>query len=424
MIAVINSDKEIESAVETALMADGFESKELKFINSEDTIFDFVKFYFPEIIIINLSDPSLDIDGAVSAINQDRRFLNFGVIGIFCASGVDEQKLLEKYRTSNVITFLENYRIRSNLAMIVKIILQNYQLIFQSDFASSMREWANGSLFLENNLQTVSSYTGIITTMLVRRGIIRPESKIQLQLALEELIVNGIEHGNCGISYDENTKGMENGKSVLELIAEKNTDPKIAAKKVEVVWNIKESETILSIIDQGTGFDVIKLLEKIKTQDDYLGHGRGIRIASAIAREVKYSKKGNKVSMYLTNEEVEHDAPPGLLFGEPFIVKEGDVIIREGEESECLFYITSGRYGVYVNDKRIDTITPNEIFLGEMAFILNQTRTATIIAECPGKLIRITHKVFIDIIREYPHYIMFLSRLIAQRLLRRCEAKV
>ncbi|MDR2490745.1 MAG: cyclic nucleotide-binding domain-containing protein [Spirochaetaceae bacterium] len=424
MIAVINSDKEIENAIETALMADGFESKELKFINSEDTIFDFVKFYFPEIIIINLSDPALNIDDAVSAINQDRRFLNFGVIGIFSASGEDEQKLLAKYRTSNVITFLENYRIRSNLAMIVKIILQNYQLIFQSDFASNMREWANGSLYLENNLQAVSSYTGIITTMLVRRGIIRPESKIQLQLALEELIVNGIEHGNCGISYDEKTKGMESGKSVLELIAEKITDPKIAAKKVEVGWNIKENETILSIIDQGVGFDVIKLLEKLKSQDAYLGHGRGIRIASAIAREVKYSKKGNKVSMYLTNEDVEHDAPPGLLFGEPFIVKKGDVIIREGEASDCLFYITSGRYGVYVNDKRIDTITPNEIFLGEMAFILNQSRTATIIAECPGKLIRITHKVFIDIIREYPHYIMFLSRLIAQRLLRRSEKKV
>ena len=424
MIAVINSDKEIEGAIETALTADGFESNELKFINSEDTIFDFVKFYFPEIIIINLSDPTLDIDDAVSAINQDRRFLNFGVIGIFSASGEDEQKLLAKYRTSNVITFLENYRIRSNLAMIVKIILQNYQLIFQSDFASSMREWANGSLFLENNLQAVSSYTGIITTMLVRRGIIRPESKIQLQLALEELIVNGIEHGNCGISYDEKTHGMEGGKSVLDLVAEKNADPKIAAKKVEVVWSINESETILSIIDQGTGFDVASLLEKIKTQDSYLGHGRGIRIASAIAREVRYSKKGNKVSMYLTNEDVEHDAPPGLLFGEPFVVKKGDVIIREGEESDCLFYITSGRYGVYVNDKRIDSITPNEIFLGEMAFILNQPRTATIIAECPGKLIRITHKVFIEIIREYPHYIMFLSRLIAQRLLRRSEKKV
>ena len=128
--------------------------------------------------------------------------------------------------------------------------------------------------------------------------------------------------------------------------------------------------------------------------------------------------------MYLTNEDVEHDTPPGLLFGEPFNVKKGDVIIREGEESDCLFYITSGRYGVYVSDTRIDTITPNEIFLGEMAFILNQTRTATIIAECPGKLIRITHKVFIEIIREYPHYIMFLSRLIAQRLLRRSEKKV
>jgi anti-sigma regulatory factor (Ser/Thr protein kinase) len=421
MIAIINSDAELEKTVRGALGMCGLEERELRFLSTEDVILDFVKFYFPEIIIINLSDPVLNIEDVVSTINLDRRFLNFGVIGVFTAGGNAEEALLAKYRTSNVITFLENYRIRSNLGLIVQIIRQNYQLIFQSDFATNIRDGASGCLLIENNLQAVSSYTGIIATMLVRRGIIRPDDKLQLQLALEELIVNAIEHGNCGISYDEKTAGLEAGKSVVDLVEEKNKDPQIAAKKVEVLWDILDDETVLSIIDQGKGFNVAAQLEQLRAQDKLSFHGRGIRIAASLAREVKYNRKGNKVALYLTNKNVEHDIPPGLLTGEPFIVKNGDVIIREGDESDCLFYITSGRYGVYVNDKRIDTITPNEIFMGEMAFILNQNRTATIIAEGPGKLVRINHKVFIDIIREYPHYIIFLSRLIAQRLLRRSE---
>jgi anti-sigma regulatory factor (Ser/Thr protein kinase) len=341
------------------------------------------------------------------------------VVAIFNASGDGEETFLAKYRTSNIITFLENYRIASNLGLIVKIIRQNYQLIFQSDFATNIRDGASGSLLIENNIQSVSAYTGIISTMLVRRGIIWPDDKIQLQIALEELIVNAIEHGNCGITYEDKSRGLEEGRSVVDLVEERNRDPKIAARKVEVLWDIEDTQTVLSIIDQGKGFDVMALLNKLRDQDKMSFHGRGIRLASALAREVKYSRRGNKVSLYLDNTNAEHDIPPGLRAGEPIIVKKGDIIVREGEESDCLFYITSGKYIVYVNGKRVDTVTPNEIFMGEMAFILSQTRTATIIADGPGKLVRIDHKAFISIIREYPHYVMFLSRLIAQRLLRR-----
>ncbi|MDR0551469.1 MAG: cyclic nucleotide-binding domain-containing protein [Spirochaetaceae bacterium] len=421
MTAVINSDRNLEKSILKALSEAGVTSGEVKFLSSPDVITDFVKFYFPEIIIVNLSDPVLNIDDVITIINLDRRFLNFGVVGIFTPAGGAEEEFLSKYRTGNIITFLEDYRISNSLAHIVKIIRQNYQLIFQSDFATDIKDGASGSLLIDNNISSVSSYAGIIATMLVRRGIIFPDDKIHLHIAIEELIVNAIEHGNCGITYEDKTKGLEEGKSVVDLIEERNADPEIAARKVEVVWNIDETEAIISIIDQGEGFDVPAHLEKLRSQDKMSTHGRGIRIASSVAREVKYNAKGNRVSLYLNNKNAEHDIPPGLRSGEPVLVKSGDVIIREGEESGCLFYITSGRYGVYVKGKRIDTITPNEIFLGEMAFILNQPRNATIVAEGTGRLVRIDQKTFMEIVREHPHYIMFLSRLIARRLLRRSE---
>ncbi|MDR2602685.1 MAG: cyclic nucleotide-binding domain-containing protein [Spirochaetaceae bacterium] len=419
MIVVINSDAKIHDAILSSLLEAGIKANVLRFVSTEDNLIDIVKFYFPEIIIINLSDPRLNVEMVMTAINQDRRFLSFGVIGVFSVGGKEEDQLVFKYRNSQIVTFLENYRIRTNLGMVVNIIKKNYQFVFQSDFANNIKDGCSGSILVENDIQCVSSYTGIISTMLVSRGIIMPDDKMQLQLALEELIVNAIEHGNCSITYDEKTKGMAEGKSVVDLVAERNKDPQIAAKKVEVLWDIQKNQTVLSVIDQGRGFDVKSHLDVLRRQDKFSFHGRGIKIASSLVKEVRYNKKGNKVSLIFNNKNAEIQMPPGLMVGQPFNVKIGDVIIREGEESDCLFYIISGRYGVYVENKYIDVITPDEIFMGEMAFILNENRTATVVAETSGKLVRIDRKIFVRIVREYPHYIMFLSRLITQRLLRR-----
>jgi CRP-like cAMP-binding protein len=56
--------------------------------------------------------------------------------------------------------------------------------------------------------------------------------------------------------------------------------------------------------------------------------------------------------------------------------------------------------------------------MGEMSFLLNQKRSATIRAETPGKLILLTRKIFVNVIRDYPHYGIFLSKLLAKRLVR------
>ena len=57
------------------------------------------------------------------------------------------------------------------------------------------------------------------------------------------------------------------------------------------------------------------------------------------------------------------------------------------------------------------------MFIGEMAFLLNDRRSATILAIGNGELIKIPKVSFLNLIRKNPHYGIFLSKLLAQRLL-------
>ena len=69
-----------------------------------------------------------------------------------------------------------------------------------------------------------------------------------------------------------------------------------------------------------------------------------------------------------------------------------------------------------VDDVQVSTLTPDDIFVGEMSFLLNNRRSATIRAASSGRMIRISRKELIEGIKEKPHYSIFLSRLLAKRL--------
>jgi len=420
-LGIINSDLTIRQNIESTLKMN-FRNKELLFLVQEDEILEFIKYALPELIVINFSDPAIKIDKIIDQISDDKWILNFGIIGIFDITKDKEETLLEKYKGINVITMLDSFCIRSHLAKSIEIIEQNYQIIFQREFTKTFLQGVSGSFTLDNDLLSVPLYAGIGATIMSQRGLINSDSKMHLQLALIELIVNAIEHGNCNISYEEKSKTLETGITSAEMIAEKCKDPEIQAKKVFLGWEIKPNKSIFIIRDQGGGFDIKEYIKKMKTQDDFSLHGRGIKMAVKLSHNIKYNAKGNQVSLTMNHDTTfEYGVPAGFTKEEVIIVKEGDVIIKEGDPSDCLYYISSGTYDVIHNKICVGTLSPQDIFMGEMSFLLNQRRSATIKATSAGKLVLLPQKNFINIIREFPHYGIFLSKLLAKRLVRTNE---
>ncbi|MDR2144490.1 MAG: cyclic nucleotide-binding domain-containing protein [Treponema sp.] len=421
-LGIINSDPEIKQKIETAFSGVPVNEYELLFLVEEKEILEFLNYALPELVVINFSDPSINIAGIVSHIQNDKWILNFGIIGLFSHEKDQEEALLKKYKAINILTLLDNYRLRSHLVKNIQIIEENYQIIFQREFTKNLLDGVSGSFTIENDLLAVPLYSGIGATILAQRGLITPDSKMHLQLSLSELIVNAIEHGNCGISYDEKTEALDLGISPIDLIAEKCRDPKIRGKKVLFLWEIKSDKTIFIIHDEGKGFDVKAHLKKVAEQDQFSLHGRGIRMAASLSHELKYNAKGNQVALVIKHDlSVEHEVPVGFSREQIVRVKPGDTVINEGDPSDFLYYIASGEYGVFHNGQQVGTLSPQDIFMGEMSFLLNEHRSATVKATSQGKLIFLARESFINVIREYPYYGIFLSKLLAKRLVRSNE---
>jgi CRP-like cAMP-binding protein len=421
-LGIINADPALTDDLEAAFQDknnQAGENYDLVFFTKEEDILNFLRYEFPEVVIINFSDPLIDINAVLSHIEEDHSLLNFSIVGLYQEEKDAEDQILEKYKSVNILAMLDNYRIRSHIQKTVQIIEQNYQIIFQRDFNQGLLDGASGSFTIDNDIMAITVYAGMGAMLLSQRGLIVQSRKMPLQLALSELIVNAVEHGNCGISYDEKTVAMDRGVSVVELVAEKCRDPAIRAKKVEFLWDIGKEATSFVIRDEGKGFDVRAHLKKISAQNSMSLHGRGIKMASLYAHELRYNDTGNRVTMIVRHDaNVERDVPVGFARGRVLSVKKGDVVLREDEPSDYLYYIISGVYSVYHNLKKVGSLSSRDIFMGEMAFLLNQRRSASVRADGPGKLVLLTRNNFVDIIRSYPHYGIFLSKLLAKRLVR------
>ena len=416
-IGIVNSETELSESIARQLTKDGI--RNFKFFEIEDEIIDFINFELPELVIINFSDPAIDSAGVMGKIKQETWMNNFAIIGIFNSEKTTEEELMYKYPEFNILSFLDSIKTKAHLTRCIKIILENIQLVFNKDLTEKLLDRDVGSFEIDNDPFAVSIYSGIASSILMRKGLVKPESRMHLHLILSELIINGIEHGNCGITFDEKSEFLEKGGNILDLISEKCSDRTIAEKRVRVEWDISKNMSKFIIRDEGDGFDIYKLKEKIEKEGAYALHGRGIRMASVLAERLAYNKRGNAVLIQIKHEEdASLKAPEGFSGEEVIYVRKNSIVCSEGEIGDSLFYISAGRYSVWHKERRVGTLDPSDIFMGEMSFFLNNERSATVIADTEGILIKVPRKNFIEIIKKYPQYGLFLAKLLSRKLVR------
>ncbi|MDX1796605.1 MAG: response regulator [Hydrogenovibrio sp.] len=113
-------------------------------------------------------------------------------------------------------------------------------------------------------------------------------------IGLYELMVNAVEHGNLGISYEEKTRLIES-KSWSKEIDARLQEAENQAKKVTVEVQVEKSDFVVKISDMGEGFDYEQYL-KVSPERLLDNHGRGIMMASSVGfSQMEYQDNGRTV---------------------------------------------------------------------------------------------------------------------------------
>lgn len=115
-----------------------------------------------------------------------------------------------------------------------------------------------------------------------------------LKMALGEIVLNAIEHGNLEISMEEKAAATSRGE-YKELLDERMRDLRYADRTVSLCVHMNRNELVYVVTDQGNGFDHRTLLASELRSPG--GSGLGLFLARNFFTSITFNDCGNSVTL-------------------------------------------------------------------------------------------------------------------------------
>lgn len=115
-----------------------------------------------------------------------------------------------------------------------------------------------------------------------------------------------------------------------------------------------------------------------------------------------------------------------MSFLEPITLKKGDILMRQGELSDALFFLEEGQARVFVDvdGAEISARTFGAgTLIGEIGFVLKEPRTATVTAVTPCRVLRLSRDDADALTKKDPQTGLAFQSLLVRRLCRRIRDK-
>jgi len=204
-------------------------------------------------IILDRMMPPPDGLAVLKAIKADERWRNIPVIMQTAAGGPEQVR--EGLAAGAHYYLVKPYE-RESLLSIVRGALADTTLRAElarrlTETSAALRMLTAGT-FEIRTLADVSALSGMLAG-----ACSQPDAAA---LALSELLVNAVEHGNLGLSYGDKSELRRTGNWDAE-IARRELLPENAGKKVSIDFSRSGADVRFRIADEGAGFEWQKYLD-------------------------------------------------------------------------------------------------------------------------------------------------------------------
>jgi anti-sigma regulatory factor (Ser/Thr protein kinase) len=117
---------------------------------------------------------------------------------------------------------------------------------------------------------------------------------VRISTALQEALVNAIEHGN--LELDSSLReGL--GDEYVELAAERRRQSPYSERKVHLTASFSREKATWTIRDEGRGFDPESLPDPTDPANLHRVSGRGLLLIRTFMDEVEFNQQANEIRM-------------------------------------------------------------------------------------------------------------------------------
>lgn len=248
------------------------------------------------VILLDRMMPGMDGLEVLKQIKTNSRLRNIPVIMQTAAAATDQ---IVQGIEAGVYYYLTKPFDKQTLLAIVNSALQTYEQhrIFNETLYENLLllDCMESGRFKLNQLEQCQKLS-------IYLGKMCPVSRVtgfgfsKLSYGFSEVLINALEHGNLGISYEEKTHLLNQGKDAWrDEVKRRAALPENLKKYVTVEYNHQPDTITVTIKDEGNGFKWEPFLDidPMRCTDN---HGRGIALANSIFDKLEFSENGSKVT--------------------------------------------------------------------------------------------------------------------------------
>ena len=146
---------------------------------------------------------------------------------------------------------------------------------------------------LENDRSLIPPMVSYLQGHIGRMGICEEADLVRVGIALDEALVNALQHGNLELD----SALREQGDAYHELAKRRLIEAPYADRKLTVRVHLTNEAAEIVIRDEGPGFDVSSLPDPRDPANMDKVSGRGILLMRTFMDEVAFSESGNEVTL-------------------------------------------------------------------------------------------------------------------------------
>lgn len=238
-----------------------------------------------KLILLDRMMPGLDGIGLLRRIKSDPRLANIPVIMQTAANSPEQ--IREGLEAGAYYYLTKPYR-RDSLLAIVHAALSDANK--RSALSQQLHQHINSLQFMDHaefSIRTVEE-AGQLASF-IAHACPNPEAAV---MGISELLINGVEHGNLGLTYAEKSQLKQEDRWQDEIMR-RTALPENSGKEVRLHYHRAGDVITLRICDQGDGFAWQNYIE-IDPERAFDPNGRGIALARMLSfNSITYEGCGN-----------------------------------------------------------------------------------------------------------------------------------
>lgn len=243
----------------------------------------------PNLVLTDMRMPNMDGLQLVRAVRE-----NCGSTPIVVLTSHGSEQLAADALAAGAASYIPKHELSGELLDTVHHVLA---LSTRRDPASTvMAEMTQGrSVYvLQNDSNLITSLVSHLQKDVGQMGICDESEQIRFGVALEEALVNAMIHGNLEV---DSTVKERNPKEFEVMVDERRSESPYKDRKIEVAIELSPTEAVVTVGDQGPGFDPTSLPDPTDPENLEKISGRGVLLMRSFMDIVEFNAEGNQVKM-------------------------------------------------------------------------------------------------------------------------------